>query len=462
MIVCHCYGYWIFDVPGLKLTHNGDYPPRSAIEPKYWIRRPDGVPLRDQVHGIAVTGLALPKGIGLTLWPSVEEFLPLATRARITITRGPFGTPIRITHPDNLWTLQFGSTEQGSMQFESMKFDWGSFDEPPTRPVFTAVWRGLLDFYGPLWFSFTPLGPNAGWMYEEYIAKKHPSFAVVKGKQAENPYLSEEARREFEQGVAFTSEEKAARVDGDFGHLTHRAFTILDPEVHFIEPFRIPETWPRVLACDPANRRPFYFVWLAFDPKKETWIAYREFPTDLQHHEYRTSVYSIQDYATILRNLEGGERITARVCDPRFGPAEYSVKGQKLTSVVEDFARYGLHFDCRVPDTERIETGVERIRQLLWYDKLQPITEWNHPKLLIFKSLHSLTHSMQHWSFKPPSARDDRDLPNKFQETFKDPVDALRYAILYMRTPLGNEDPHPGYFSADDLAQENDPDWMNL
>ena len=41
--VCYSYGYWIFDVPDLKLTPEGDYPPRDQIHPSYWMRRADGL-----------------------------------------------------------------------------------------------------------------------------------------------------------------------------------------------------------------------------------------------------------------------------------------------------------------------------------------------------------------------------------------------------------------------------------
>lgn len=463
-LIEHAYGYRITQAAAdgvLAPTEDGDYPPRSAVPPRYWIRRADGVPLRDRPQVLGVTGLALLKGIGNILWPELQNWLPEQLLGRLKVTRGAFGVPVKVVHPDELWTLHFGSIEQGSMAFEGAKSDAVCFDEPPTRTVFTAVWRGCVDYFAPVWFTFTPLGSNAPWLYEEFYTGERDDAAIIEVSQSDNPYLSAEALSAFEQGVQFTEEELLARKSGKFGFLTHRAFQIYNEDTHLIDPFPIPKAWPRICTCDPASRRPFYFLWLAYDAQRETWIAYREFPYDRLHHQYRTSDWTIQDYATILRNLEGDERVDARVIDPRFGPAEYRIKGEKHTSVCDDFARYGLYFDPRVPDTSREETGIERVRQLLWFDTQQPLGDFNRPKLLVFKSVHSLAHALANYSFVPPDARDDRVLKDKTNEAFKDPIDALRYGILY-GTPLRSDARTQNYISDEDWNEANSPDYSWL
>lgn len=460
----HAYGYRIHEAAAdgvIELTPDGDYPPREAVPPRYWIRRIDGPPLRDTRSILCVTGLTMEKGIGQILWPEIESQLPLALRPKLQIARGPHGVPMRVSHPDGSWTIHFGSIQQGSMVFEGQKVDYAHFDEPPSRSVFTAVWRGCIDYFASVGFTFTPLGHDAPWLYEEFYVGDRDDVGIVKVTQSENPHVTKESLEAFTAGVTFSEEEEMARTGGEFGFLTHRAFQNYDSRVHLIEPFDIPSEWPRACWCDPASRRPFYFLWAAYDVVNKAWIIYREFPYDKLHHQYRSSQWTIQDYATIIRNLEGQERIDARVIDPRFGPAEYTIKGQKMTSVVEDFAKYGIYFDPRVPDTGREETGIERIRQLLHYDRALPIGPHNRPHLYIFDTVKSLPHAMENYAFVPPNVRDDRVLAEKMSEAFKDPVDTARYGILY-GPPMRLSDQRSSYINERDFVNENsiDDDWL--
>jgi hypothetical protein len=459
--ISHVYGYRIHEVPDLRLTADGDYPHRSEIPPRYWIRRPDGVPLRDRTTGILVSGLSLVKGVGNIVWPELQTWLPSGLLQKLQVTRGAFGVPIKLTHPDYGHVLHLGSVEQGHMAFEGLKTDYAGFDEPPHRSVFTAVWRGLIDFFGPFWITFTPLGPHAQWMWEEFFVGERDDCGIVQANQDENPYLPADAREAFLKNIKFTDEELLARRAGRFGFLTHRAVPGYDPEVHLIDPFPVPSDWPRILICDPASRRPFFFLWLAWDLMKKDWHAFREFPHDRLHHQYRNSPWSIQDYATIIRNLEGTERIANRVIDPRFGKARFHIKGQEMTSVQEDFARYGLIFDARVPDCKLEETGLQRIREALWYDTNLPLGDFNRPHLYIHRCCKSLDHALSNYSFVPPDIKDDRVLPEKVKEAYKDPIDCLRYGLLSGPPPPSSSHAD-GYFSLDDLEHENEIDssWL--
>ena len=450
----HCYGYWVHRVPKehLKPTTDGDYPPRDSIPPEYWIRRPDGVPIRHPAKVLVCSGLSLLKGIGQIMWPEIENWLPAAIRGSLHVQRGAFSVPLTVTLPNGSQML-FGSIEQGPMQFEGSKLDAVGFDEPPSRPVFAAVWRGLTDFYAPWWLTFTPLGPNAPWLYTEFWRDVRKDVAVVEVHIDDNIFLSVEARDEFEAGLTCSEEEKEARLKGRFGFLTYRAFPTYD-DIHFIDYFEPPRDWPRRLACDPASRRPFYFIWLAWDPLRNHVFAYREYPfTDL-HHNFRTTTMAIQDYATMIRNAEGTERVDHRVIDPRFGPAEFSIKGQKQTSVVDDFMEYGLLFDTRIPNIGREESGIQCIRKLLWHDRKQPITELNSPKLYIMKNCKSADFALRNYTFVAPNLRDERILPEKTTEFVKDPIDTLRYGLL-PGPPIKQSGQQQNYLPGNALEDDN-------
>ena len=451
LCMVHAKGYWIWDVPDLELTVAGDYPDRSEISPKYWIRRPDGVPIRTGGRGLMLTGLNRERGIGGILFPALEEVLPPAIRRDLKIWRGPSSVPTRLRFPDGA-EIYFGSAEQDPMSFEGMNFDWVACDEPPPKAVWGAVWRGLADFLSPFWFTMTPLGRNAPFVYEEFVAKDRDDVSQVHGSIWDNPYIPHEAKVAFLRDGNYTEEEEKARESGAWSFLSHRAFPGFDPAAHLIDTRIVPVEWPKMLICDPAHRRPFALVWIAFGPNGEREI-YDEWPAGQSHSKMRSSTHSIADYATLIRNREGPLDISYRVLDPRFGVAEHSFKGQKHTSVQEDFRRFGLIFDCRVPDTGREETGIERIRGLLRWDRKSPLGPANRPKLQVQRHCINSIEALSMSNFVPPNVREIMILPEKLQELYKDFRDCIRYGILYPR-PL--RVPPKAYLKTRDFQIIND------
>lgn len=455
--LCWMHGYWFHLLPdSAKVTcQNGSYPNRDQVPSECWVRRSDGVTARAARNVQFVTGLSLDKGVGTVFWGKIEELMPegFATFEGNHLKRGALSVPIQLRLSCG-GTLRMGSAEQNAMMFEGSSNDIAIFDEPVRKAVFTAVWRGLIDHYGPFAMGFTPLGEHAAWVYREFIAsKKSDAFHVV-ASQSDNPHLNKTALEEFESGADFTDEELAARKHGEFGFLTHRAFPTFARKTHVIDQFVPPKHWPRIMSCDPANRRPFFFIWLAWDAKNETWIVYREWPTGTPYMKMRTGDHTMADYASLIRTQEGQEKIQTRYLDPRFGPAEYSVKGQKMSSVLDDFAKYGLYFETRIEGIARIETGIIAIRELLSWNRHAPLDEFNKPKLLITENCINMIDALENYSFVPPKQRDENTLDEKTAEAFKDPIDALRYAVL-PGPPLRFDRQELGIVGSGALVQEN-------
>lgn len=447
----HAAGYWIWDVPGLEPDDHGHYPDRSTIPPEYWIRRPDGVPIRTGGRGLMLTGLNRERGIGGILFPALEEACTPTERRDWSLWRGPSSVVTRMQFHDGA-EAYFGSAEQDPMTFEGMNFDWVACDEPPPRAIWGAVWRGMSDFYAPFWFTMTPLGRNAPFVYEEFVAKDRDDVALVRGSIWDNPYISHEAKVAFLRDGNYTEEEEKARESGAWSFLSHRAFPGFDPAAHIVDQRPPPAGWPRMCVCDPAHRRPFAFAWLAFGPNGEVEI-YDEYPMGQDHSLMRASTMSVEDYATMVRNREGVRPADYRVLDPRFGVAEHSFKGEKHTSIQSDFRKLGLIFDTRVPDTAREETGIERIRGLMRWDRHAPLGPGNRPRLTVQRHCINSIAALERSNFAPPNARDTLLLPEKLTEIHKDHRDCIRYGVLYPR-PARN--PEKSYISREAFRIAND------
>lgn len=451
--VATAYGYRPWEVPDLELTSDGDYPPREDVDPAHWILNAEEIPLSWPPRILIMTGLSMQRGIGTVMWPKIQSFLPRAvlTHPSLLSRKGPYGVPVEVVLPNGaVWT--FGSKEQAPMMLEGAEFDRLLADEPMPRTHWTPIWRGLIDRFGTALFGMTPIGPDAPFVYEAFVASERKDVAVIRGSIHDNPTLSKEAVREFLNSGEFTEEELAARESGAWMFLTHRAFPTYDPHYHVVAPFHIPEGWVKGMVIDPAHRRPWAIVWMAFGPGGEH-VVYREWPTE-EHHKMRSSRLTAPEYASIIRNAEGGERIDFRILDPRFGKAQHRVKGEVHTSIQEDLARVGLYFDCRIPGTEREETGIERIRELLRHDRNAPLSPLNCPKLQVFSTCVNSKLALEQSNFAPPSARDPDVLPEKLLELFKDFRDCIRYLALYPRPPAGGPRGR-GYIDPRDLEEIN-------
>lgn len=458
------YGYRVWEVPDLKLTSEGDYPARTEIPPEYWVRTVNDVPVILPTRFFCISGLGARQGISTVMWPKIESMLPPAVLRHpdFSITRAA-GIPIQVRFPRELSTggaeMIFGSGDQEVKQYEGGDFTAVGIDEPPKRAFWPPIWRGLTDRHGSIWFTCTPTGPNAPWLYEEFIAKDREDVSVkaIAGSIHQNPHISKQSKKEFLDGGGFSEEERGARESGKWQFLSHLAFPMFDPDVHVVPSCSPPSGWVRGLAIDPAHRRPFMMVWAAFGPDGEV-LIYREYP-DGDHSKMRTSLLTVPDYIREIHSRELGERIDFRCLDPRFGAAHPRIKGEVHTSIQDDFASHGMYFDCRLEGTEREEIGIERVRQLLRWDRKSGLSVLNRPKLRVMRKCPNVISALSLSNFAPPGTRDPDILPEKLLERHKDARDCVRYLVLYPFMPYNSNPDELSYISPRELEEENSEDW---
>ena len=464
-VVAHMYGYYVWEVPGLKLTADGDYPPRSEIPMEYWIRRGDEVPLMLPNKHLCATGLPARQGILATMWPAIEHFIPPAVRQHpnFRVLRGAQSVPLVVHFPPEMSTgggeIHFGSGDQDPMAYEGQHFGSASFDEPPKRAIWAPLWRGLTDMMGRLWVTATPVGPNAPWIYEIFVQKGGDidvSIAIIAGSIHENPHVTKRAKYEFLEAGGFTEEEREARESGAWSFMSHRAFPQFDPQVHIV-PTETPVPPKSVLgvACDPAHRRPFMFIWGAWHSENEI-LIYDEWPNE-DHAKLRTSPYVVDHYVKIVRQKENGDTMAYRCLDPRFGAASPTIKGERHTSIQQDFETAKMYWDCRMEGTEREEIGIEKLRSMLRWNKKEPLSPWNRPKLRVRANCLNTINALAYSSFM--ASRDPDVLPDKMAERYKDARDALRYLVLFPWIPSSAFDGDLSYIDDDTLKRENTDDY---
>lgn len=456
--IAHAYGYYPWLVPDLCLGADGDLPDRSQVPIEAWVRRGDGLPIAVPNVGMYVTGQSRAQGIGQVLWPIFEELLPITVRQHPNYRahKGAMGV---VTHVDlpNGSTVHFGSAEQDEVSFEGFRIQWAGVDEPVRPFIFNGLLRGLALDFGPIWFTLTPLTARCAWIYTTLVQPRPAHVHTVQVHQSDNPYFSEEARRSFEQSGSWTESEKRARLYGEWEALGQRIIHTWDPRVHVIPSKPLPSTWPRGIVVDPHHVRPAFVLWYKVSPWG-VYHFYREWPPG-DFFKMTTGGKSPSEYAALFRNIEGPEPSQFRVADPRFGKAEYTLHGIKQedlpTSWADQMEAAGMAFDTRVHGVGRVETGEQKIIDMFRFNKDVAIGPTNTPKILVHDSCPNLITAFDNYGIV--SERDPtKGYPERPSLEFKDPIDCVRYAVLYGLPPTEITSEMGESFSDVELMKENE------
>lgn len=378
---------------------------------------------------MVVSGLPRLRGIGETVFPKLFDNLPEALRTKrldLKIARGAQSVPDSLQCPNGSRIL-FATEEQEDVSFEGFILDWAWADEPIRRSIYNALWTRLMDFSGPIWFTLTPLGAKGAWLYNSMYLEPPSDVFVVEVAQRDNPGLTEAQIQAFEARGEWTESERASRLYGRFQILGDRVFERFDPSVHVIRSHPIPHDWVHLLSCDPHHKRPAAMAWIAIEPP-DTYHIFREWPPG-DFTKLRSGGLTPAEYATTIRNAEGRRPSDGYVCDPRFGKAEHQRHGYKETSWVELMGEYGIEFDANVPNTGDIEYGHQVINELLSYDKSQPISPTNRPRLVVHDCCENVARAFLNYGYTD-SDNPIRGLHRKVSEEYKDFIDAVRYGVL--------------------------------
>jgi phage terminase large subunit-like protein len=194
----------------------------------------------------------------------------------------------------------------------------------------------------------------------------------------------------------------------------------------------VPKDGTNYMVCDPAGARNWFMLWLRVTETGEMYV-YREWP-DLSEGEWampdsspdgragsaqrNNCARSIEDYKSLIREMEGDEEICERFIDPRAGGSKASMDEGGI-SLIEmlDGGDEPMHF--RPAAGIRIEQGVAMINDGFAFDHNQPLNALNHPKLYVSEDCQNLIYCLREWTGK------DGD-----KGATKDPIDCLRYLMV--------------------------------
>ena len=416
------YRLWVLRKLGLPIPEKPWIRPTNLPEEAICF---NGAGIRVSVPntGLFISGLPMKKGIGEILSPKIRKYLaPFIEKE----WAGHAGVPARV-QLKNGSIFHYGSDEQDRMAHEGTAYHWIKVDEPIKKSTYVALRRGSIDNFAPISFSYTPLGPNAAWMFRDLYAKRDDKriFALT-ATIWDNDYLSREAIEEFANDPAILEIEKEARLYGRFQNLIDRIYPEVNEDVHIIPPFTPPSDWYIGHFIDPHTIKPWAQFWVAVSPRGDLYV-FREHPTS-DFTKIRRDPKSYDDYNTLIRRIEGDTPSHIRFADPNYGPRKDVVRGIHIESVVSEMEKRGLSFNCQLNDD--LAFGEGRVHALLHYDTSREVDSLNRPRLFVTENCINARAALAFYSAKTIQGTDNIPDETKRDETFKDFADLFRYLAV--------------------------------
>lgn len=445
------YRPWVLRELGLPMPEKPWQRPEN-LPPESLCLNCEGIRVQIPNRVFIATGQSMRKGIAETLYPKIKNFL------------GPFITNEHQMHGGipgdielkNGARIYFGSAEQGNLAFESTNYTFNSIDEPVPRRVYTGIARGAIDQSAPIVMTFTPIGPWAGWIFQDLYQpsldpRKKVSIESFNLSIFDNPYLPKKAVEEFVSDPALGEVEKQARFFGTFTHLVDVIYSKFSHQVHVIPQGYIPRDWYVGMAVDPHSIRPWFIAYFAVSPTGDVYF-FKEWPAG-DFHKIRRDPRSMEEYASLIRQLDGDLNVQIRIMDPNYGPRKEVIRGVSVPSIADDIARFGIYFHAKVNDD--LNYGEAKVRSLLDYEIDKPISALNKPRLFFMENCPNLIMAMSMYTSKAKMGSDGEIEDEKRDETYKDGADVVRYVAVSLIANSASEDQWASAYSqsnADDLG----------
>ena len=409
------------------IAHTQGYRPWLPEDhPNRIVRLPDGNPIPVPNIGLVI-GVNFQQSVKQILFPKLEEWTPKSFVKKVV--KDQRSIPVEI-HYINGSKVFLRSYDQDKFSFEGSSYHYAAFDEPCPYSIYIAVKRGLVDYGGHLWIACTPL--SQPWLNDVIVERanvkdsgvKLYKFSIWDNCLDNGGYLSREAIEEF---LADTREDELeARLHANFLHLSGRVYKQWQPEPpYWVDPFDIPNTWPRVCVIDPHSRKPIAVLWAVVNPDGQ-WFIYRSL--------FDKSLRTVKDVSDRIKELEGwtqrrdgkwlrnperAEPIAMRIMDSSANEVERT----SGISIMKKFASEQIW--CQPAQKRNAQSGYDAIHEMLAIK-----TEWAQPGLIIFNNCPAVKSNFMQFCYDEWQNDRQRDLKGDKEEYRKnqdDFIDCIRY-----------------------------------
>ena len=345
----------------------------------------------------------------------ILKYLPKSSIHSITMNEGSKQSPetgtiecITVRNSfGNLSKIWFKSCESGREKFQGSSLDFVWFDEEPPEDIYNECKMRVLDKYGEIFGTMTPL-KGLTFIYDEiYLNSKNDDEVFYLFMSWEdNPYLNKKEINRLSNSLS--ADEINSRKYGQFSlkdcGLIYPEF---DENVNVVTPFKIPKDWQDTISIDPGLNNPLSCHWYARDFDNNIYVVAEHFEAG-QTIEYHA--HKITEISNNLNWKRSNNGMISAIIDS----AAHQKTLSSPKSVTELFFANGILVNPNV--NKDVLSGISKVKSLL-----KNIN--GKSKLFIFSSCKNLIQEFKTYRWNgqdAPIKKDDHAL------------DELRYYVMHI------------------------------
>ena len=239
-----------------------------------------------------------------------------------------FGMHRKVTLPTSdggQCLVEFRSADQDPSTFEQAKLTGIWCDERLSEAIFNRLLARIVDRNGFIVYSDIP---EQTWQADRLVEAEpragvyFQSFTMHDNAHNLPPGAVELA------AARMTADEQRLRIKGEFVVMEGVIYREYQDTTHGVDPFPIPDNWPRYRMIDYGASAPTACLWCAIAPN-ETIYGYRE------HYERNRS---IADNARMILSASGAERYRANLIDP----CAYNMQPGMTETIARQYEKAGV------------------------------------------------------------------------------------------------------------------------
>lgn len=166
--------------------------------------------------------------------------------------------------------LYFKSYEKGRSKLQGETLDFAALDEEPAMDIYTEVLTRTNATKGIVWITFTPL-LGMSEVVRLFLQNPTADRADINMTIDDVDHYTQEERDRIV--ASYPAHEREARSKGTPILGSGRVFPIAE-SVITVEPFALPDLWPRICGVDFGWDHPSAAAWLAWDRDSDTIYVY--------------------------------------------------------------------------------------------------------------------------------------------------------------------------------------------
>lgn len=223
--------------------------------------------------------------------------------------------------------------------------------------------------------------------------------------------------------------------EGGVIYLTYKRDIHLIPRETYA---KIPSSWPVIQIVDPHSARPAFALWATITPANRA-IVIREWPdvpTFGFYEKISERKNNISQECEIWTRIEAEMGVKNQIVE-RLGDPNRFLDPQPHNNLTlkQMYAKSGFNFLTNLNDNHI--TGHEKVSEGLYCDELRLAIDPNDiaalPRLMALDCCENIDRAFQNYGFKKET-RDNGAVTEKLIEKFKDPMDCVRYLMVWLTT----------------------------